>query len=172
MKGFGNVDLVVADVLPNGSIKDFISVELQAVDLTGSVYPAYEALINNRSLATKPTYAVNWANVRKRYVEQLVKKGFFHHHWQSRIISVIQLPFYDHLRANIQFDELDPKNPSSNVVFMVYDFDYSNIDGVDQHTLRLRRAIGTSHSSLMLSSLYRIAPPREQFCLKIQSRLV
>jgi hypothetical protein len=174
MEGVGNIDLVIADVLPSGTIRDFVSVELQAVDLTGSVYPAYEALINNRSLEEKPTYNVNWANVRKRYVDQIVKKGFFHHHWKSRIVSVVQSQLYYRLREDIQFVELDPKNPSSNIVFMTYDFDPVTIDdddGMQQHTLRFRKAFGTSHDSLMMSALYRTPPPRDEFCLKIRDRL-
>jgi hypothetical protein len=44
MKGFGNVDFVIADVGSNGEIGQFLSVELQAIDITGSVMPAYLAL--------------------------------------------------------------------------------------------------------------------------------
>jgi hypothetical protein len=170
MEDFGCVDFVIADVGPNGGIKDFISVELQAVDLTGSVYPAYEALINNHDLAERPSYGVNWANVRKRYVAQLITKGFFHHHWQSRIVSVIQASLYDEFRKAIQFDELDPKNRKSNIVFMTYDFADVVEDGVTRHTLKFVKAIGTSHHSLMMSALYRTPPSRDVFCRKIEER--
>lgn len=171
MKGFGNVDFVIAELFDKGGIKNFVSVELQAVDLTGSVYPAYDALINNRDLSSRPRYGINWANVRKRYVEQLVKKGIYHHHWQSRMISVIQSPFFDYLCTNLRFDQLDSKSPSSNIVFMVYDFDLDTSNGTPKHTLELRNVVGTSHSSLMMSALYRKAPPRDEFCRKIESRL-
>ena len=43
MTGFGNVDFVIADIGQGGAITEFLSVELQAIDITGSVMPAYQA---------------------------------------------------------------------------------------------------------------------------------
>ena len=124
MKGFGCVDFVIADIddKAEDAVRNFISVELQAVDLTGSVEPAYSAALNNvSSMPEKPSFGVNWANVRKRYVAQLITKGFFHHHWAARMVSVVQTWLYDELRKAIQFDELDPKS-NCNIIFMTYDY--------------------------------------------------
>lgn len=44
MTEFGNVDFVIADILAGGGVGQFLSVELQAIDITGSVTKAYEAL--------------------------------------------------------------------------------------------------------------------------------
>lgn len=171
MKGFGRVDFVVADVSTAGEILSFVSVELQAVDLNGTVYPAYEAITNNELLSERPSYGVNWANVRKRYVNQLITKGFFHHHWQSRIVSVIQLPLYEHFRDSIQFDELEPTSTSANVVFMIYDFASVEEDGMARKLMKFVKVVGTSHNSLMMSALYRTPPARDVFCEKILQRL-
>ena len=43
MAGFGNVDFVIADIGRDEEVSQFLSVELQAIDITGSVMPAYEA---------------------------------------------------------------------------------------------------------------------------------
>lgn len=95
MKGFGKVDFVIADVDEESkTVNEFISVELQAVDISGSVATAYEAVCNSQTLEKKPSYGFNWANVRKRYVSQLIAKGFFHHHWNSRIVAVLQTAVY------------------------------------------------------------------------------
>ena len=46
MATFGNVDFVIADIdEATNSVREFISVELQAVDLTGSVEPSYTAVV-------------------------------------------------------------------------------------------------------------------------------
>ena len=59
MSGFGQVDFVIADIDPHtAAVKDFVSVELQAVDITGSVEPAYNALVSNALLAEAPSYLV------------------------------------------------------------------------------------------------------------------
>ena len=69
MENFGNVDMVVADISEaDGSITDFVSVELQAVDTTGSYEPAYQGVLNSRDEVTLKSYGINWKNVRKRLV--------------------------------------------------------------------------------------------------------
>ena len=68
MEKFGTVDLVVAGLDERtGKVSQFVSVELHAVDLTGSVEPTYTALLNSQQLV-ETTFGVNCANVRKRYM--------------------------------------------------------------------------------------------------------
>ena len=106
MAKFGKVDLVVADYdSAKHAIREFVSVELQAVDITGSVEPAYTALINSWREA-EVSYGLNWANVRKRYIDQLVAKCFYHHQWGTRMVAVMQSPLYAYLRSHMQFDEI------------------------------------------------------------------
>lgn len=171
MKGFGMVDLVIAELDATGTVKAFVSVELQAVDITGSVEPAYQALIGNSQIESRISYGLNWANVRKRYVSQLISKGFYHHHWGSKIVSVVQEPLYKSFRDYIPFDELDPKSGTSNVVFMLYDFQDDAERGTPHRRLSFTRAVGTSHSSLMNGALYRTPPDRSVFCQRILERL-
>jgi len=107
MAQFGTVDFVIADVdEKNATVRNFVSVELQAVDQTGSVDMAYHSILTNKELECRPSYGFNWANVRKRYIDQIITKGFFHHHWSTRIISVIQTPLYEKFREDLEFDEL------------------------------------------------------------------
>ncbi|MFH0824412.1 MAG: NotI family restriction endonuclease [Pseudomonadota bacterium] len=166
MKGFGKVDFVVADIDPTAqSVRNFISVELQAVDLTGSVEPAYNAVLNSTLLEKRPSHGINWANVRKRYVSQLISKGFFHHHWKTKMVAVMQSVLYAEFRKFIQFDELVPEQ--GNIVFMLYDYE-PDPTAPNQHLrLSLSRVVATSHNSLMMGSLYRTPPPRAEFCKKI-----
>lgn len=170
MKGFGMVDLVIADIGPSGDVNKFVSVELQAVDITGSVEPAYQALIGGKPIVEKMSYGLNWANVRKRYISQLVSKGFYHHHWGSKIVSVVQESLYKTFRAYSPFDELDPKSESCNVVFMLYDYQVDPERGTAYKRLAFSRAVGTSHNSLMTAALYRTPPERAAFCKRILER--
>ncbi len=80
MEKFDKVDFVIADMNDaETEVRDFISVELQAVDITGSYLPSYLAVINNQELEKRPSYGFNWANVRKRFISQLIAKGYYHH---------------------------------------------------------------------------------------------
>lgn len=171
MKGFGMVDLVIAELAGNGGVKAFVSVELQAVDITGTVEPAYQALLASAQVEGKVSYGLNWANVRKRNVSQLISKGFYHHHWGSKIVSVVQGALYATFRNYAPFDELDPKGVTSNVVFMLYEFQDDPERGAPHRRLAFTRAIGTSHNSLMTGALYRTPPDRAVFCQRILDRL-
>ena len=173
MENFGNVDFVIADIdNEEKHVKQFISVELQAVDITGSVEPAYQAIINREQTMVKDfNYGINWENVRKRYITQLINKGFFHHHWQSKIIAVIQLALYKNLREKIRFDELDPKSDTSNIVFMLYDFEKIENSDTYYYDITYKKAIGTSHSSLMNAAIYKTPPSKEKFEKRILSVL-
>jgi hypothetical protein len=173
MKPFGTVDMVIADIDESRNyVRNFVSVELQAVDITGSVEPAYTAIIDNvEQLDQKVSYGINWANVRKRYVTQLITKGIFHHHWRTRIVCVLQTQLYESFRKDIEFDEMEP-NQNCNIIFMMYDFrDDPEKETPGAVRMVLDKVVGTSHSSLMTGSLYREAPPRQEFCNKILERL-
>ena len=165
MKGFGKVDFVIADVdAESNQVKEFISVELQAVDISGSVSSAFEATCNSQMLDRRPSFGFNWANVRKRYVSQLIAKGFFHHHWNSRIVAVLQTAVYNEFRKYIEFDELVPSQ--GNIVFMLYDYSMT-----EPFAMKLDRVVATSHGSLMTGSLYRQAPAKQAYVDRILARL-
>jgi hypothetical protein len=117
MGDVGNVDMVIADLANDKkSIKNFVSIELQAIDITGTYEPAYTAIVLNNPLDRRPTYNFNYKNVQKRFITQLIDKGFFHHHWGTKIIAVVQDVIYDNLKARINFSEVNVEK--SNVVFM------------------------------------------------------
>lgn len=168
MASFGQVDLVIADLdIRKNKVRQFISVELQAVDLSGSVESAYTAVVNNRMLDRRPSYGINWANVRKRYISQLITKGFYHHQWGTRIVSVLQTQLYERLKNELRFDEL-PLNDNANVVFMAYTFVPAPEKGIPgAQKIVLDKVVGTSHSSLMTGVLYHQTPSKEAFCDKI-----
>lgn len=169
MAGFGNVDFVIADVADDGNtIREFVSVEMQAVDIVGTVEPAYQAILNSVP-SVAANYGINWGNVRKRYITQLITKGFYHHHWQSRIVAVLQTATYDAIRQFIRFDELDPNAGGNTIIFMLYDYVKDSTSG--EYNLELKNVVGTSHNSLMMASMYRQIPDRQVFCERIISRM-
>lgn len=172
MKGFGNVDFVIADVQSDQSIGQFLSVELQAIDITGSVRPAYEAILEGQLLQKKPTYGFNWKNVAKRYMNQLISKGYYHHHWGTRIVAAIQDEVFDYFRKDADFftttDLSDVKNV--NIVFMIYGFENGGQDGREKR-LVLKQVLGTHHSNLQNAVLYKSAPDRSAFLDRITKAL-
>jgi hypothetical protein len=172
MAGFGNVDFVIADVQENGEVDQFLSVELQAIDITGSAFKAYAGLRAGVDLDKRPTTGFNWDNVYKRYVTQLIRKGYFHHHWKSKIIAVIPEQVYQYITARADFMRSpDVKSPQVNIIFMTYRLE-DDPDRPGEYRPRLVTVEGTSHANLQAAILYKDAPGREMFTAQIKRSLV
>jgi len=166
MEKFGTVDFVVVDLNESGTgVREFISVELQAVDITGSYMPAYEAIINNRMMAEPPTYGFNWANVRKRFLSQIVAKGFYHHHWGTRIVAALQVDLFDQFQKHGSIPAVGLED--ANIVFLLYQYER---DG-GRWSLRFQRCVPTTHSHVMTAALYERPPDRAAFEDRILARL-
>ena len=154
MSGFGQVDFVIADIDESGEVKQFLSVELQAIDITGSVMPAYRAWRRGRTLARRPTYGLNWDNVYKSYITQLIRKGYFHRHWGTKIVAVIQDEVYRYIGDRFEFMRTsDVNHKTVNVIFMAYRFE-PDLDRPGSLRLVLDTVEGTSHASLQNAVLY------------------
>lgn len=167
MKGFGNVDFVIADMLGNGDIRQFLSVELQAIDISGTVMDAYQALRNGTEMKSKKSFGLNWSNVYKRYITQLIRKGYFHHHWGTKIVAVMQDAVYEYIREWADFMRSpNVMDKNINIVFMSYKFeDDPSYPGAKRFVLS--EVEGTSHANLQQATLYKDAPSRDQFCGRI-----
>lgn len=171
MEGFGNVDFVISDIAADGSINQFVSVELQAIDITGSVRLAYDAILAGEQLPKRPTYNFNWKNVAKRYMNQLISKGYYHHHWGTKIVASIQDEVYDYFRKDADFfTTTDLTSTNVNIIFMIYGFEPGGTDGREQK-LVLKRVEGTHHSNLQQAVLYKTAPSRDAFISRIKKAM-
>jgi hypothetical protein len=118
-----------------------------------------------------PTYGLNWDNVYKRYVTQLIRKGYFHHHWKSKIVAVIQEQIYRNIVQRADFmRSSNVKDPQINIIFMTYRFE-NDASRPGQFRPVLTTVEGTSHASLQAAILYKDAPSRDAFCTQIQRSL-
>ena len=171
MHGFGNVDFVIADVQDSGEISQFLSVELQAIDITGSVFPAYQALRSGDNLSKRPTYGFNWDNVYKRYITQLIRKGYFHHHWKSKIVAVIPDQVYQYIKERADFmRSTNVKSQMVNIIFMTYRLEHDPARP-GEYRPKLVTVEGTSHANLQSAILYKEAPQKDVFCEQIKRSL-
>jgi hypothetical protein len=68
------VDWVLAKLDATGKLEEFVAVEVQTIDTTGNYRNGFSALKNNRSIV-KTSAGLNWENVSKRILPQLIYKG-------------------------------------------------------------------------------------------------
>ncbi len=167
MDRFGTVDFVVADLNAAGTqVRDFVSVALQAVDITGSYLASYQAITHHEPFTgAGPSYGFNWANVRKRFISQLIAKGFHHHHWGTRIVAVVQEDLFDKFQEHALIPAVSIEQ--ANIVFLLYQF----VESSGRWSFAFQRAVPTTHAGVMMASLYETPPARSEFEARILSRL-
>jgi hypothetical protein len=69
------VDWVLALLTPTGELEKFVAVEVQTIDTIGSYREERDAYITGQSFQGTSTAGLNWENVNKRILPQLIYKG-------------------------------------------------------------------------------------------------
>lgn len=69
------VDWVLALLDPKGTLQEFVAVEVQTIDTTGNYRNGREALLAAGRINEKTSVGLNWENVSKRILPQLIYKG-------------------------------------------------------------------------------------------------
>ncbi|MEA2068821.1 MAG: NotI family restriction endonuclease [Verrucomicrobiota bacterium] len=68
------VDWVLAKIDAYGELEEFVAIEVQTIDTTGNYRNGFSALLNDGDVV-KTTAGLNWENVSKRILPQLIYKG-------------------------------------------------------------------------------------------------
>lgn len=168
MQKFGRVDFVLADYdEEKKTIRQFLPVELQAVDITRTVHPSYIAILNAQQVEPRPEYGFNWGNVRKRFISQLIAKGYYCHHWKTRIVAVLQTDVFDEFQKHARVSEV--RREEANIIFMLYQFVWD--DTSKRWDLKLDRVVPTTHTHVMNAILYETPPDRALFEAKVLAQI-
>lgn len=69
------VDWVLARLDASGVLQEFIAVEVQTIDTTGNYRNGREGLLSPERMNPATTAGLNWENVNKRILPQLIYKG-------------------------------------------------------------------------------------------------
>jgi hypothetical protein len=126
----GNVDYFLVSVR-NGVVKDFVGIELQTLDTTGSVWPERQkfllekgieisdkdkALINSGS-----SFGMNWKMTAKTILVQLHHKVQTFQEINKHLVLVIQDHFMDYIRKEFRFAHLSNALIGDSAHFHVYE---------------------------------------------------
>jgi hypothetical protein len=109
-------DYLLAD---KNDLSNFVTVEIVTVDTTntGALVRAFRDAVQKGCYAGKYNVGINWANVVKRTLPQLAKKGAQLARWNKRMYVVLQKSLLNHLREWSPFSSSE-----GNIIFLVYDF--------------------------------------------------
>jgi hypothetical protein len=105
----GNVDFCLASVR-RGKIVDFVGIELQAVDTTGTVWPSRQKFLASVGLPVDGSsgegYGMNWKMSAKTILVQLHHKVQTFEHVNRRFVLVVQDHFLTEMQASFNFGHI------------------------------------------------------------------
>lgn len=125
-KGSYYVDWILARLDETGELMEFTAIEVQTIDTTGSYQNARRALIERHEIE-KDTVGLNWENVSKRIIPQIIYKGQVLQREElcrSGLYFVCPKPVYDRVLERLGGKEKLPQFPTqpAAIHFVAYDF--------------------------------------------------
>lgn len=133
-KGTGSyfVDWVLAKLDDAGELVEFTAIEVQTIDTTGNYREAREALLKDRSI-TDDTVGLNWENVSKRIIPQIIYKGQVLQRedlCKTGLYFVCPQPVYERVLNRLGGKERLPRFPvqPASIHFISYDYRETSFD--------------------------------------------
>ncbi len=113
----GSVDYFLVSA-KDGKVKDFVGIELQTLDTTGTVWPDRQRCLKELGVARadyaedmqKP-YGMNWKMTAKTILVQMHHKVQTFEHLNKKLVLVVQDRLLDYMAKEFTFDHL--KNPAA-----------------------------------------------------------
>ena len=113
----GSVDYFLVSV-KNDKVKDFVGIELQTLDTTGTVWPERQRLLKELGIprsddaesCDKP-YGMNWKMTAKTILVQMHHKVQTFEHVHKKLVLVIQDKLLAYMSREFKFDHL--RNPAA-----------------------------------------------------------
>jgi hypothetical protein len=98
------VDWILALIGADGRLEDFVAVEIQAIDTTGNYRAERDAYLKGKQFEPYSEAGMNWENVSKRILPQLIYKG--HVLRQEKLCKkgmffVCPTPVYEHIQQRL-----------------------------------------------------------------------
>lgn len=122
----GSVDYFLVSAR-NSKVRDFVGIELQSLDTTGTVWPHRQRFLAEHGLlnaeaklpASKP-FGMNWKMTAKTTLIQLHHKVETFEHINKHLVLVIQNHFLDYMRRAFRFSKLADARLGDSAQFHAY----------------------------------------------------
>jgi hypothetical protein len=113
----GSVDYFLVSA-KDGKVKDFVGIELQTLDTTGTVWPERQRLLKELGVprsddsedSNKP-FGMNWKMTAKTILVQMHHKIHTFEHVNKKLVLVVQDKLLNYMSREFKFDHL--RNPAS-----------------------------------------------------------
>lgn len=146
----GSVDYCLVAVR-RGKVVDFVGIELQAVDTTGSVWPTRQRFLSNLGMAEPPSqdngYGMNWKMSGKTILVQLHHKVETFEHVGRHFVLVVQNHFLSEMLKSFSFEHIGEAKIGDAMHF----HSYSLLQQAAEYRLELVKRISTDSSGVQKS---------------------
>lgn len=120
----GNIDYFVVSV-QRGEIVDYVAVEIQGLDTTGTVWPTRQTFINevlnsSENVPQGKSYGMNWKMTAKTILVQLHHKVETLELLGKKMVLVIQNVFHHYVTQNFSTSHLREASSDDSTHFHVY----------------------------------------------------
>jgi Restriction endonuclease NotI len=113
----GSVDYFLVSA-KDGKVKDFVGIELQTLDTTGTVWPERQRLLKELGIPrgddsedSKKSFGMNWKMTAKTILVQMHHKIHTFEHVNKKLVLVVQDKLLNYMSREFKFDHL--RNPAS-----------------------------------------------------------
>ncbi len=123
----GHVDYFLVSA-KDRKVKDFIGIELQTMDTTGTVWPERQKFlmecgikIKDENLQGKKTFGMNWKMTLKTILVQMHHKSETFENLNKHLVLIIQKPLYDRMKYQFNFDGIESVRLGDPIHIHTYD---------------------------------------------------
>jgi len=146
----GSVDYCLV-AIRKGRVVDFVGIELQAVDTTGTVWPTRQRFLSALGLADAPeadkSYGMNWKMSGKTILVQLHHKVETFEHVGRHFVLVVQDHFLEEMVKSFSFGHIGPAKIGDAMHF----HSYALTEQTAGYKLELAKRISTDSAGVQTS---------------------
>ena len=125
----GSVDYFLVSAR-KGKAEDFVGIEIQTLDTTGTVWPARERFLRSvgvrvdaKAAGSSKSFGMNWKMTAKTTLVQLHHKISTFEHLSKHLALAMQDHFLAYMRREFQFGHLNPSRIGDAMHFHAYAFE-------------------------------------------------
>ena len=149
----GNVDYFLVSA-KDKKVKDFIGIELQTMDTTGTVWPERQHFLLDRGIKVdqedvenRKTFGMNWKMTLKTILIQMHHKSETFENLNKHLVLIIQQPLYQHMVDDFNFNDIKGVRIGDPVHIHSYEFKEKN----NRMCLSLKTRVSTDSAGIAKS---------------------
>lgn len=172
----GNVDYFLVSTRSR-KVKDFVAIELQTLDTTGTVWPFRQRFVNSKGVNvrqedvnSKKPFGMNWKMTAKTILVQMHHKIETFEHINKHLVLVMQDHLLDYMAREFSFSHIsDNARVGDSMHFHAYQMNSEN--GVYRINLVNRKSTDASGISACLGLESEAKIDLEEIIKKLESRI-